>query len=129
MWASSSLIRSKAAVCIGGRVRSLICIKASSRRAKETAEGLSGGRMAAGMKGISRMVSNAVWVSSTVRPEPNSMKGAGRMACLTVRAFNTLTTANAMKAISRRTSFMARECSIRMTQSSMECGRIMSYRS
>jgi hypothetical protein len=86
-----------------------------------------GGLMAAGMKEILKMEFNVVKVLFTDKVVTKSIKEVGKMECSMVKVFNTLTMANAMKAILRKISSMVMVCFIKTTLSSMVFGKIISY--
>lgn len=126
MLASLSSIRSKVEECIDGPVKSPTFMRDSSRQENVMVGALFGGRMAVGTKEISRTVCNVDKVYSTGRVVARSTKAAGRMECSTARGFSSSTMESDMKVTSRKISSMVMVCSIKMTLSFMEYGRIMS---
>ena len=123
---SLSSIKSKVVVCIDGPERSRTYTKENSSQESVMAEELSGGQMAVGTKASSRKESNVVRECFIEKVEVGSMKAAGKMVCLTVREFNTLTMANDMKAFSKKISSTEMVSSTKMTRSFMVFGKIMS---
>ena len=125
---SSGSTRNRAGESILGPARRATCTRVNSKRACATAEAPSGGPTAAGTKASSERESKAAGAYSTAREDTASTRATGITACSTARERSTSKMASGMRAPSRRTSSMARGCSIRTIRLSMACGRITSCR-
>ena len=126
MLVSLSLIKSRAEVFIDGLAKSRMFIKVSLSLVREMEEEHFGGLMEVGMKETSKMVFNVALVLYIVRVVLANTRVFGRMVCLMVKVFNTLTMDNDMKDTSKRINSMERVYFTKMTQSFMECGKTMS---
>lgn len=126
--ASSDLTKRKEEVSTPGRERRATCTKESLREVREMEGAPSGGRMAAGMKGISEMECSQDGECCIVKAGIKSIRAIGTTACLTARAPNIFRTARDTRALSRRTNSTETAFFTKMTRSFTVYGRTTSYR-
>ncbi len=121
------MVNYKEEVGIIGQENNQIFMKESLRQAKEMEEGLSGGRMVAGMKVSLRMecsVDMGFFIDMVGR---YSMKVSGIMECLMVKVHSILKMAKDMKVYLKRISFMGKVYFIKMILLFMGSGRIINF--
>ena len=125
---SSGSTRNRAGESILGPARRATCTRVNSKRASATAEAPSGGPTAAGTKASSERESKAAGAYSSAREDTASTRATGHNGMFDGKGTQYFEMASGMRAPSRRTSSMARGCSIRTIRLSMACGRITSCR-
>ena len=113
---------------INGQANNQISMKESSSKEKEMEEAHFGGLMVVGMKDNLEMASKVDMACYIGMEAMWSMKAPGTTACLTEKVRNSLKMGRNTKGHLRKINSMGMEFSIKMMPSSMECGRIMSFR-
>lgn len=125
---SSNSIRRMGEGFISGQANNRISMKESLSKEREMEEARSGGLMAVGMKDNLEMASKVDMECYIGMEAMWSTKAPGITACLTEKERNSSKMGRNTKGHLRKINSMAMVFSIKMIPSSMECGRIMSFR-
>lgn len=125
---SLNSIRRMAEGFINGQANNRISMKESSSKEKEMEEARSGGLTVVGMKDSLEMASKVDMECYIGMEAMSSMKAPGITACLTEKELNSSKMGRNTKGHLRKINSMGMVFSIKMIPSSMECGRIMSFR-